>query len=381
MKVHITLVGGQTAPVYHTIAALRPDYIVYIYSENTQKELSRLKGEISIDSEEIKFHPTDIQKIKSETEKLCNRFVNDEVTVNISGGLKSWAYWFSIIFSNSLNATVVYIDQNNTLWNYRTESKETVPDFEILTLFRLYNNPIEGNYTDYKEYTADDEAAAKKIEEIRAFDVQQFKTLATLLSKENNHKLRNHKEGCFENPKEPASFIEWRKSNDANPKGEVTISICKKNGKTKRWNLSSPHIIDLIFNSGWFEYKVANLLSKWDKAKEIFLNCHFPLKQGVDKNEVDILVNTGAKVLFVECKTQIANPVDIDKFANVVKKYGGTGSKGLFVTDAPMSEIALRKCEDSEILNFSLQNKNAMLSVEKALAMLLDSDINSINTK
>ena len=70
MKVHITLVGGQTAPVYHTIAALRPDYIVYIYSENTQKELSRLKGEISIDSEEIKFHPTDIQKIKSETEKL-----------------------------------------------------------------------------------------------------------------------------------------------------------------------------------------------------------------------------------------------------------------------------------------------------------------------
>jgi hypothetical protein len=104
------------------------------------------------------------------------------------------------------------------------------------------------------------------------------------------------------------------------------------------------------------------------------------LRKGVDKNEVDILVNTGTKVLFVECKTQITNTVDVDKFANDIKKYGGSGSEGLFVTDAPMNEVAIKKCEESGILGFSLQGVK-LFSPEKALMMLLDSEIGRINAK
>ena len=380
-KVHITLVGGQPSPVYHTIAALSPDYIVYIYSDSTREQLNTLKSIVKTESEDLKFEPTNAQKIKSKTEKLAQRFTDDEVTVNISSGLKSWAYWFSIIFTNCPNASVVYIDQNNILWNYRTMQEQHIPDLDILTHFRLHGNPIENNYTDYKDYTKADKKALSQIEQIRSFDHIQFKVLATVLTKENGNKLRIQNSGKFENPKQCASFVEWEKGNTKETNGKVTINIKKNNGKERSWTLSSPHIIDLFFSAGWFEYKIATLIAQWDKATEIFLNCRFPLKAGIDKNEVDILVNTGTKVLFVECKTQITNTVDIDKFANVIKKYGGTGSKGLFITDARMSEVAIKKCEESNLLHFSLQEANPLLTAEKALTMLLDSDIEKINAK
>ncbi len=380
-KVHITLVGGQPSPVYHTIAALSPDYIVYIYSDSTSEQLNTLKSIVKTESEELKFDPTNAQKIKRETEKLAQRFSDDEVTVNISGGLKSWAYWFSIIFNNCANASVVYIDQNNILWNYRTMQEQHIPDLNILTHFRLHGNPIEENYTDYRDYTQDDRKALSQIEQIRFFDYNQFKALTTVLTKENSKKLRNCNSGKFENPNQSASFVEWQKGNAQETNGKVVINIKKNNGRERKWSLSSPHIIDLVFNTGWFEYKIATFIAQWDKAKEIFLNCRFPLKAGIDKNEVDILVNTGTKVLFVECKTKITSTVDIDKFANVIKKYGGSGSKGLFITDALKEEVAIKKCEESNLLYFSLKDVNELFTIEKALTMLLDSDIEKINAK
>jgi len=123
------------------------------------------------------------------------------------------------------------------------------------------------------------------------------------------------------------------------------------------------------------------MLSKWDKGKNIYLNCHFPFKPNVDKNEVDIIVNTGSKILFVECKTQITHTTDIDKFRSVVKGYGGIGSKGIFVTDAKMTDIAREKCKEHGLLSFSLQDDHLGMSNEKALAILLDSELFNINTK
>lgn len=111
------------------------------------------------------------------------------------------------------------------------------------------------------------------------------------------------------------------------------------------------------------------------------MNCKFPYKKDVDKNETDIVINTGSKVLFVECKTQINNITDIDKFRSVIKNYGGMGSKGLFVTNAKMTDIAKAKCEEHGILSFSLQDSHLGLTEEKSLQLLLESELFNINTK
>ena len=244
---------------------------------------------------------------------------------------------------------------------------------DMHTLFRLYGNSIDKNYTPFSDYTEEDFNAIKKVESIRKVNHNAFNKLTALLDTKRKNILINQKTGVFSDSS--MSEVRWDKS-------ACRVSITLFNKKYfKNETIESPHAIDIVFNSGWFEVKIAQMLSKWDKAKDICLNCKFPFKPKVDKNETDIIINTGSKILFVECKTQIANTTDIDKFRSVIKGYGGTGSKGLFITDAPMTDIAKAKCEERGILAFSLQEEHLGMPTEEALFMLLNSHLNSINTK
>ena len=64
MKVHITLVGGQPAPVYNGIVATEPDKVVYIYSDKTIEEAERISKEVQIPSEKCKLDPVDLNDIE-----------------------------------------------------------------------------------------------------------------------------------------------------------------------------------------------------------------------------------------------------------------------------------------------------------------------------
>ncbi|HBK28451.1 MAG TPA: hypothetical protein DDZ04_00760 [Parabacteroides sp.] len=381
-KIHIALVGGQPAPVYHGIVATKPDKVVFVYSENSEDVLESLKREINIPIDEQKpLDPTDPMKILMRAKELADKYKNDDVSLNISSGLKSWSHLFGIVFDKMENAEVVYMDQNNVLWNYKTMTCSDDFDFDMHALFRLYGNPLV-NYTPFEQYTEEDIKVMKEVENIRRFNVEVFNKLVTVLNKDKQNKLLSQKSGRF-NIENDSSYVEWTKKNEgAGVINDVVELSLNKTGKNVTRKFVSPHALSLVFNSGWFEYKVALMLSKWDKAKEICLNCRFPSKVGLDKNEVDIIVNTGKKILFVECKTQISSSADIDKFRSVVNGYGGMGSKGLFVTDAKMSEFNDEKCKERNIIPFSIElAKQWSLAPEKALSLLLDSDLFNINTK
>ena len=381
MKVHITLVGGQPAPVYHGIVATQPDKVVFIYSESSRDVVEKVRSEIHIAEDEQKpLDTTDPQLIMERAKALAEKYKEDEVTLNISSGLKSWSHLFGRVFDSMPNASVVYMDQNNVLWNYRTMEHKSDFEFDMDVLFRLYGNRLE-NYKRLTDYTEEDLKALDKIKNIRLFNVFDFNKLTATLNDKQQNILRNQNSGKFDLMANGSqSYVEWEKTTKDSI-GFVRIFLAKKNGKSQEVTFESENAVDLAFNSGWFEFEVATLLSKWTKAKSVYLNCHFPFKPKVDKNEVDIIVNTGTKILFVECKTQITHTTDIDKFRSVVKGYGGTGSKGLFVTDARMSDVARKKCEEHGLLSFSLQDDHLGMSHEKALALLLDSELFNINTK
>lgn len=384
-KVHITLVGAQAAPVYNGIIATQPDIVVYIFSTDSVKALERLRKEITIsEDKQDPLDTTNPQIIIERATVLAEKYKNDNVTINISSGLKSWSHLFGRVFDKYANAEVVYMDQNNVLWNYQTMTNSSDFVFDMHVLFRLYGNSLENNYTNFTDYTEEDKKACQQIELIRNFNVLDFNTLLSVLDNKKKNILKNNKFGTFEIKNKAdwwsGSCVEWMKKT-ANQNAFVRIFLMKKNGQSSELKIECSHAIELAFNSGWFEYKVASLLSKWDRAKELCLNCHFPLKPKVDKNEVDIIINTGPKLLFVECKTQITNSTDIDKFNSVVKTYGGMGSKALFVTDAPMNETAKEKCQEYGMMTFSLQDPHLGISNEKALQLLLDSELFNINTK
>lgn len=379
-KIHITLVGGQPAPVYHGIVATQPDYVLYVCSKSadSKRTLKVLKKVLQhIPCAWYFLDPTDPSTIKEFAESSAEQFKDDEVTVNISGGLKSWTFWFSIVFDKQPNAAVVYMDQNNVLWNYRTMESSTGFEFDMHTLFRLYRNPLE-NYTSFNVYDEDDFAAIQEIETYRSFNYDDFNKLTTVLSKESQHCVRQQIEGSMHLPNS-MSYIKWNK-NAADGKQEVELCIYKKDECIQK-QIRSTHAMELVFYAGWFECKVAKILSSWRHSKDICMNCHFPFKEGIDKNEVDIIINTGTKILFVECKTQIHDTTAIDKFRSVIKEYGGTASKGLFVTDAKMTDIAKEKCREHGILTYSLRDNHMGMSHEEAIAALLDNELYSINAR
>jgi len=365
-KLHITLVGGQTAPVYQGIIDSNPDKVFLVYSEQTEAEAKRILSEIAVLSESFPFDPVDLSKIEKGIRGIIAKINHsDYVTINIGGGTKPWSVLFYAYFGNRENTKLIYIDQNNFVWDFKTKEKHKVV-FDMDVQFRLYGNPLT-NYKVIGDYTKEDFEAIEDIKSLRKFNFVDFKYMTDYLTKRSKEILVVGKLG---------SSIEWLSNEKC-----FKCLMKDKSGKEFRKSLNSKNVRNLLLNTGWFELQVAKILSQWNIAKDIRLNCIFQSIKGSPKNEIDIIVNTGSKLLFVECKTQIKNDTDIDKFASAVKIYGGMGSKALFITEAPMSDKAVEKCIDNGIMYFSLQNNFGEDSIEKFLFVKLETELFNINTK
>lgn len=365
MKVHITLVGGQPTPVYHGIIATQPDKIVFIYSDESLEATERISNEVKIASERRKMDPVDLKDIEKKVSQCAMKYKNDEVSINISSGTKPWAFYFAKIFGQIPNATLFYVDQNNTLWNLTDKSSAKVA-FDMDAQFRLRGNQLD----DYKRldcFNIEDDECVRRIEMLRSHSFSEFNELTVYFGKHQN---------ATEYTTVKGSKLQWIREVK-----EFRCQIINAKGIMIDITLRSPHVRQLLLKSGWFEYKVAKLLSRWEKATDVRLNCKFPSLKRAPKNEIDIILNASGKLLFVECKTQIHEVTDIDKFTAAVKNYGGMGSKALFVTDAQMTALAKEKCIDNGILTFSLQDEYHGKSEDMALVMLLDSELFNINIK
>ena len=262
MKVHITLVGGQPAPVYHGIVATQPDKVVFIYSESSRDAVEKVRSEIRISEDEQEpLNTTDPQLIMVRAKALAEKYKDDEVTLNISSGLKSWSHLFGRVFDSMSNASVVYMDQNNVLWNYRTMEHKSDFEFDMDVLFRLYGNRLE-NYKRLTDYTEKDLKALEKIKNIRSFNIPDFNKLTATLNDKQQNILRNQNSGKFDLMANGSqSYVEWEKTTKDSI-GFVRIFLAKKNGKSQEVTFESENAVDLAFNSGWFEFEVATLLSK-----------------------------------------------------------------------------------------------------------------------
>lgn len=371
-KLHITLVGGQPMPVYLGIKYCNPDKILFVYSKESEKQKQAIKKEVVANKivgenailKSDPLDPVDMKEIELILNKYKEKFANDEISINISGGTKLWAYFFAKEFENFPNSKIIYVDQNNEVYNLKEKKHEKVP-FELMTQFKLNKNPLQ-HFTKYADYTAEDIEVIKEIERIRSINIGAFTEL-TNLDRQKEDKLKKQPHGVFK--KEDAS-IEWDKS------GKCVVAL-KKKGEIIETEFFSQNLIKIIFNAAWFELKVAHILSQWPKTREIFMNCKF-LADTKDKfsknaeehpkNEIDIIVDTGDKALFVECKTNIKNSTDIDKFNSVVKTIGGNGSKALFVCLNNIGQKEREKFRGYDMLSYSFAESNN--DIEELYSML-----------
>jgi len=363
MMIHITLVGGQTAPVYQGIIFSNPEYVFLIHSYETIDQANRLKNEISIPSELIQFEPVSFDKIYQNIQSILLKIGDeDRVSINLSSGTKPWSVFFFDQFKNRKNTQLFYVDQNANAWDFSTLKCSKIP-LNMEAQFRLYGNPLE-HFTSLSSITEKDIDIIKELKEIRAFNFTDFIQLTDLLGKQT-HQTKHTLPSLSE--------ISYNKL-------EHTVSVkLVKNNKVKKTNLTSPNVLKLVTFTGWFEVEVAFILSKWKKNNEIRLNCKFPAKNNAPKNEIDIIAEIGTKLLFVECKTKLTNITDIDKFANAVRIYGGTASKAILITESTLSETAKEKCKENGVLFFSFNNSNDFDNIQKMLLFLLENELNTLN--
>lgn len=365
--VHITLVGAQPTPVYAGILDSRADKVILVCSRQTMEEARRIQSEISIPSEIEEFDPVNLNEIEKKTLDLVRNVTSSEnkVSVNISSGTKPWTYYFAKAFGEITNATVFYIDQNNRIWNFTDKTNHTV-NFNMDAQFRLFGNPLN-NYDSLSLYTDDDFDTIEKIKKLRKHNYTDFRQLTANFSKNPQQKrfdLRSN------------SSLEWE-----DDKQQFIVRIYNRSGYAYTDVLASKNSAKLLSNTGWFEVEVAHVLNQWEHTKDLRLNCTFPDKNNSPKNEVDIIIDTGSKLLFIECKTHIFNETDIDKFRSVVKNYGGLGSKAIFITENPMTEKAVEKCRDNKILSFSIVENGGRPAFKQKLFELLDKELFNINPK
>ena len=372
-KIHITLVGGQPMPVYLGIKHCSPDNIIFVYSKDSEKQKQILKNEYK--DKVLKSDPLDpvnVEEIEKRAILYSEKYKDYEVTLNISGGTKAWAYYFSKVFEPLPNAKIIYVDQNNIVYDLKSKTSEKV-HFEFMKQFELHKNPLL-SYREFKYFTNDDLLAIKEIKRIRNIDIGIFTEL-TNMDLRKSQKIKNQ---------ETDTII----SRDGSKLILHEPTLCefeiKKSNEIKKESVTSTHISEIIFNAGWFELQVAEILSRWEKTKNIYMNCKFLVNQeNIDikkaeqtpKNEVDIIIDTGDKALFVECKTSIKNSTDIDKFNSVVKTYGGSGSKAIVICLNKIGDKENEKIRDSNMLSYSFSNSKDI----QELYALLDRKILGIN--
>lgn len=344
MKHQIALVGGQLLPIYIGIMEFAPDKVHLIVSNESKEKTNSLKpflaGKVF---SEYSCDPYTFLDIKTVCENILRKIdPADEICFNLTGGTKIMVLAAqSIIHENNLKG--FYINPDNSLLELPSYSQRplattiSIKEFLELSGHSIYNHKL------ISDFSSNDFVVAKKIMSFCLNDYR-YKTIIGHISrtfKDSNTPIPNI--GSFMVGKK--TTLKW-----TNELIEV-----HENNKVL-YTFSSKMIKNLFFNSSWWELIVAQEISKWQKTKELLIQCELPFKTDNLhlKNEIDILINLGTKLIFVECKSGRVKQEDINKMKIVKDTYGGIISKSILVCmDMPAPGI-IEKCKELNIEIFYL---------------------------
>lgn len=351
--VQIALVGGQPTPVYQGIVHMQPDQVVLICSGETEKVAKDIRSQLrSYDEKNVMIYSvsdTDLsmmyQTIEGIEQALPKGII---ISLNISSGMKLWSVIFNNVFRRRRRSChTFFIGQDGTFFDLKEKITKEKVAFDMDAQFKILGHTLD-EFTPLSDYTSEDFAVLNQVQSL-GFNQNThrhlFAVTALFLDEYKNH---------FGNLLLHNDFVVTEKLNRLAWKADEHTFECQLG--TRSYTFTSEHVEHIVLNTGWFELYVARMIAKKYGNENVRLNCIFRNVKNLPKNEIDIIVNTGSKLIFVECKTQIFNTTDIDKFRSAVRNYGGLGSKPLFVTNWEMKPDGLEKCNDHRIDTFYLAN-------------------------
>lgn len=370
-------------PVYLAIRESDADEFILIHSSDTKDKALVLKKDIeeTIDRpvKLVCMDPNDCFGAISSFDDILKQFENTKIEFNISSGTKPWSIAVTKLSAKYPNVQLLYVGQNNLIYNYGEVSVHKLEPMSIEDIFMYSQTEVRPRqHVSIDDYTDEDQEFLSEIEKIRARCPKSFNAVTIPHSPSEQDALKNHKSGDIIDP-ETHSELLWKRSADG--KQSVKLCVMDKFFKYRKLEYTSPHALDMLAFSGWFEYKIAEALNSWKYCREVWLNVLFLYKDKYPKNEIDVIANTGGKLLFIECKTQIKEKTDIDKFASAVKNYGRLGAKPLFVTYEEMDQRTIEKCKTNDVAYFSVKGTENPSHWKDALFKKLDEIVNKNNVR
>lgn len=359
MTRQITLLGGQILPVYLGILEKDPEEVHVLYTKETRQLLPRLTNEFP----KTKIHsyqidPYDFMGIKEIVTNIIINNENDEFQLNLTSGTKVMALACQSVVS-VLDHKVFYIDQKHRLFCLTDESFSAInSSIKIKTFFSLFGHK-NYTHTEYSNFTKDEKDFAHAIFE--------------------QTKQKSGIQKAFELVRSRCKNIESTKQFNAH-NTNITISwvkdILKIDLPNQILTCNSEKAFQIAFGGLWWELIVADVTYKWSKSIEQLMGVTIQTNSTqLTKNEIDIILNTGKNLIFIECKSGNVNQGDINKIRAVNKLYGGISSKSILVCRYIPRKDLLEKCRDLGIEVFAFQtsssNKNLQLTPFKNLNDLL----------
>jgi len=345
MKHQIILVGGQLLPALIGEKEFLPDKIHLLVSSESKSKTNSVKSSLSTAtiSENI-CNPFDFASVLAACEKILNKLpASDEVLFNLTGGTKIMLLAAQSIMQER-NLTGFYINQDDTLIEIPSYTQKTIEAKVSIKEFLSLSGHVLSSFKTVASFSSNDYFVSKKI--------------LDFCDRDYRYKLiMQHFSRGYKNTKEiPDSGAISLKNKIDFSWNKETIKI---NGKNKfLLTLSSPIIKNLFFNSAWWELVVAAEVAKYGKVKELYIQAELPFKTDNHelKNEIDILVNSGNKLIFIECKSGKIRQEDINKMKIVKDVYGGVISKSLLACFEMPSPNIMEKCKELEIEVFCIKS-------------------------
>lgn len=365
IHVQIALVGGQPTPVYQGIVHLNPDQVVLICSEQTQNVAEIIRGQLPYAEKDMMVYTVsdnDIEAMYQTSESIAQALPKGiSISLNISSGMKLWSVIFNNVFRRyRRSCRTFFIGQNGTFFDLKEKLTKGKVEFDMDAQFRILGHQLD-EYMPLTSYTSADFAVLNQVQSL-GFNQNThrhlFAVTALFLEEYRNRFGNILLKNDFE-VTERLNRLVW--------KAEEHTFECQLG--SRNYTFASEHVEHIVLNTGWFELFVARMIAKKYGSENVRLNCIFRNVKLLPKNEIDIIVNTGSKLIFVECKTQIHNTTDVDKFRSAVRNYGGLGSKPLFVTNWEMKPEGLEKCRDLRIDTFYLENPDLPSHQERVDAL------------
>ncbi len=280
-KIQIALVGAQPMPVYNGFVYQKPEKIILLHSQETEITARRLQAVISCECELHKIEkPFDYFYCKNAIEKICLKETENLLNFNISGGSKIMTLATAEI-AKEKQIAMFFIDQNNVITDFVSAKRFLFEDTISLAIyFQLFGQSAKSSVL-FEEID----------KELFIFKNKIINDLFIFLSLFKKIRFKRYNEKSTFLVENSKYELQW-KSNT-----QTAIFYTKATGIEE--HITGNYSFHVLFNTGWFELYVLEIISKWKLAKQMYWNTIIPRTVNEqDKNEIDIIVDTGIKLFF-----------------------------------------------------------------------------------